>query len=348
MYSLIAMEQVDGSLHNRRFRVGVIGLGKQALEDHIPALLAIEEVELVAVADIDEEKLNNFIFKHPLVKGYPNAHSLYQDNKLDFVIIALPHHLHFEATLEALENNIHVFKEKPFAISLKEARAIDSLAKERNLHVGVTLQRRFNPIYSTFFQLIEKIGQPFYVEVKYTLFVEHPEEGWRGDKNLAGGGCLIDMGYHMVDLLIWYFGLPDGVFAETSCHARDHCVYTAEDSAGLFFTYKERGMWGTLLVSRSIAPKQEYVRVYGTKGSINLERGKIERFHTDGQLCESLQRKDSWPSAPQDQINYFIKVINGEKPNISSPQFHFSHLAFIEAAYKSVVLKGYVDPKSFL
>ena len=156
------------------------------------------------------------------------------------------------------------------------------------------------------------------------------------------------MGYHMVDLLIWYFGLPDGVCAEISCRAKDHCNYTAEDSAGVLFTYKDKGMWGTLLVSRSIAPKQEYVRVYGTKGVINLERGKIERFRADGTICESLQRKDSWPSAPQDQINYFIKVIKGEKPNMSSPEFHFNHLAFIESAYQSVKSRGYVNPRTFL
>lgn len=329
-------------------KVGVLGLGKQALEDHIPALLAIDDVELVAVVDSDKEKLNQFLAKHPSIQGYTNALELYHAHHLDFVIIALPHHLHFAATKEALQRNIHVFKEKPFAVSLRDAREIDTLARKHDRHVSVTLQRRFNPIYETFFQLIEKIGRHFYAEVKYTLFVEHPEEGWRGDKNLAGGGCLIDMGYHMVDMLIWYFGLPDGVFAEISCRAKDHCKYTAEDSAGLFFIYKEKGMWGTLLVSRSIAPKQEYIRVYGTKGSIHLERGKIERFHTDGKLCESLQRKDSWPSAPQDQINYFIKVIKGEKPNMSSPQFHFNHLAFIEAAYESVEKKGYVDPKTFL
>lgn len=333
---------------NHTFKVGVVGLGKQALEDHIPALLAIDDVELVAVADNNREKLDQFLVKHPLVKGYASAHELYETHTLDFVIIALPHYLHLEATKEALQRNIHVFKEKPFAVSLHDAREIDALAREHNRQVSVTLQRRFNPIYETFFQLVEKIGHPFYVEVKYTLFVENPEDGWRGNKDLAGGGCLIDMGYHMIDLLIWYFGLPDGVCAEISCHAKDRCNYTAEDSAGLLFTYKDKGMWGTLLVSRSIAPKREYVRVYGTKGSINLERGKIERFHTDGTLCESLQRKDSWPSAPQDQINYFIKVIKGEKPNTSSPQFHFNHLAFIEAAYKSVESKGYVDPQTFL
>lgn len=333
---------------NQRLKVGVIGLGKQALDDHIPALFAVDDVELVAVADINKNKLDKFLAEHPSVRGYKNAHDLYESNILDFVIIVLPHHLHLEATKEALQKNIHVLKEKPFAISLSDAREINAMAQEHNCQVSVTLQRRFNPIYETFFQLVEKIGQPFYIEVKYTLFVENPDEGWRGDKNLAGGGCLIDMGYHMIDLLIWYFGLPDGVFAEISCHAKDRCNYTAEDSAGLFFTYKNKGMWGTLLVSRSIAPKQEYIKVYGTKGVINLERGKIERFHTDGNLCESLQRKDSWPSAPQDQINYFVKVIKGEKTNMSSPQFHFNNLAFIEAAYKSVEIKGYVDPRKFL
>jgi len=64
-----------------------------------------------------------------------------------------------------------VFKEKPMAVSLAQAKELDALAKENNIQVMVALQRRFNPIYSTFFQLIDKIGKVFYIEAKYTFLL---------------------------------------------------------------------------------------------------------------------------------------------------------------------------------
>lgn len=210
------------------------------------------------------------------------------------------------------------------------------------------MQRRFNPIYSTFMQLIDKIGRPFYIEMKYTFYTDKPHEGWRGKKELAGGGCLIDMGYHMVDLLMWYFGLPDKVFANISFSAKEGVLYDAEDTAQVLFKYEKRNLWGSLLVSRVIPPKQEYINVFGTRGIVHLERGKIERYTPSGELVESLKREYSWPSAAQDQLEYFIKVIKGEKQNISGPEFHFNHLAFIQAAYKSVETNQYVNPKDFL
>ncbi len=330
---------------NTKLKVGIIGLGHQSLEDHIPAIKSSQDVELVGVVEVDREKLKSFLKENKDVKGYENFDDLLKDQKLDFVIIALPHYLHYEITKKAILNKIHVLKEKPFAVSLTQAKKLKDLAERNKIQIAVTLQRRFNPIYSTFLQLIDKIGKPFYIEAKYTFYTDKPHEGWRGKKELAGGGCLIDMGYHMVDLLMWYFGLPDKIFAEMSSNAKEGVIYDAEDTARVIFKYEAKNIWGSLLVSRVIPPKQEYLNVYGTRGIIHLKRGKIERYSPNGELQESLKREHSWPSAAQDQIEYFIKVIRGEKENISRPEFHFNHLAFIEAAYRSKELGRYVNPK---
>jgi len=333
---------------NTKLKVGVVGLGHQSLEDHIPAIQASQDVELAGVVEIDKEKIKTFQKENKEIKIYEKFEDLIKDQKLDFVIIALPHYLHYETTKKAILNKIHVLKEKPFAISLLQAKELKSLAEKNKIQIAVTLQRRFNPIYSTFFQLIDKIGKPFYIEAKYTFYTDKPHEGWRGKKELAGGGCLIDMGYHMVDLLMWYFGLPDKVFAEMSCAAKEGIIYDAEDTARVIFKYETKNIWGSLLVSRVIPPKQEYLDVYGTRGIIHLERGKIERYSPSGELLESLKRENSWPSAAQDQIEYFIKVIRKERENISGPEFHFNHLAFIEAAYQSAEKHKYINPKEIL
>lgn len=331
-----------------KLQVGIVGLGHQSLEDHIPAIKISSDTELAGVVEIDDKKLKTFLSENKGVKGYKNLDGLFKNHNFDFIIVAVPHYLHYEILKESIGRKIHILKEKPFAVSLAQAKELNKLAQANNVQIMVTLQRRFNPIYSTFFQLIDKIGPPFFIEAKYTFFTDSPHEGWRGKKALAGGGCLIDMGYHIIDLLMWYFGLPDKVFAEMSCAAKENIEYDAEDTAQVVFKYETKKVFGSLLVSRVIPPKQEYINVFGTRGIIHIERGKIERLSPNGELQESLKRDYHWPSAAQDQLEYFVKVIRGEKENIGSPEFHFNHLAFIEAAYESKRKSQYIDPKILL
>lgn len=332
----------------KKMRVGVIGLGHQSSEDHIPAIFACPDVELVGVSDIDKDKLKSFSKENGNIPTYENFEDLLGSGRLDFVIIAVPHYLHKDIVKKAIEHKVHILKEKPFAMSLAEGKEIKELAEKNNVKIALTLQRRFNPIYSTFFQFIDKIGTPFFIDSKYTFYTNSPHEGWRSKKELAGGGCLIDMGYHIIDLLMWYFGLPDFVVAETACNAKEGISYDAEDTSQILFRYSEKCILGSLLVSRVIPPKTEYFDVYGTRGIIHIERGKIERRASNGEVQESLSREHHWPSAAQDQLEYFIKVLSGEKNNITGPDFNLNHLAFIEAAYRSKVESKFINPKVLL
>jgi len=134
-----------------KLKVGVIGIGHQSLEDHIPSILASNDINLVAVCDVNKEKLKSFSYEHKDVHTYQRFKDLFQSEKLDFVIIAVPHCLHQEVVKEAIKYKIHILKEKPFAISLEQAKEIKTIAEQNNVKIMLTLQRRFNPIYSTFF-----------------------------------------------------------------------------------------------------------------------------------------------------------------------------------------------------
>jgi len=164
-------------------KIAVIGLGHQSVEDHIPAIRASKDVQFVAIAEINKEKLDKFLSENNDVHSYTSTEEMFKKEKLDLVIIALPHYMYQEVMKQAIENKVHVLKEKPFAMSLKEAKEIRDLANKNNVQVSVTLQRRFNPIYSTFFQLLDKIGDPFYIESKYTFYTDSPHTGWRGEKS---------------------------------------------------------------------------------------------------------------------------------------------------------------------
>ncbi len=212
----------------------------------------------------------------------------------------------------------------------------------------VTLQRRFNPIFSTFTQLMRSIGQPFFVEARYSMFVDNPDKGWRGNKDKSGGGCLIDMGYHMIDLIIWYFGLPDNLHAEFRTLARPLKYYDAEDTATVLFRYSEKGLFGTLLVSRYIPPKTEYLRLIGTNGIVEVRKGELLRYKNSGELVERLIRDNAWPTAAVTQIDYFCDVIETKQPNIGNANYHLQHMSFIEACYRSQKLCRFVNPFDIL
>lgn len=324
----------------------MIGLGKQAREDHLPGLLGSEFAELVAVCDVDAETVREIQYEQR-VHGYTNFRELFESEDLDFVIVAVPHFAGRDVIECALERGVHVLKEKPFATSLAEAYGLVRLCEDAGVELMVTLQRRFNPIYTTFCQLYDQIGRPFVIDAEYTIYTEDPASGWRGEVSLAGGGCIIDMGYHMIDMLLWYFGLPDRVLADFSAAARPDLYYDAEDTASILFGY-DSGLFGTVLLSRCIAPKTERIRVVGSRGMVCLERGRIQRLRGDGTVIESLSREQAWPAAATNQIDYFCRVICGERPNLSGPRDHLVHAGFIHACYTSRQTGGFVKPKEFL
>jgi predicted dehydrogenase len=171
-----------------------------------------------------------------------------------------------------------------------------------------------------------------------------PGAGWRGRAVAAGGGCIIDMGYHLIDMILWYFGLPDRVLTDLSTTARPDVHYDTEDTALIHFGY-DSGLYGSLLLSRFIGPKTEHIRLVGSKGIVHLERGRIRRLTNDGEVVESLSREQSWPSAATCQIDHFCRVIAGLRPNNSGPEQNLAHMSFIAACYESARQRTYISPR---
>jgi predicted dehydrogenase len=326
-----------------QLRAGIVGLGKQALADHVPGLLTCRGAVLAAVCDIDPGVVENSS-KRLSVPGYTRPAALLDEEELDLVIVCVPHHAGGAVIEAAAMRGVHVLKEKPFATSMAEARRLAEVCEGSGIHLMVTLQRRFNPIYASFIQFADQIGIPFIVDARYTMHIPDPSGGWRGHNERAGGGCIIDMGYHLIDMILWYFGLPDRIWADTSARARPDRVYDAEDTAMIHFGYDE-GLYGSLLLSRFMGPKSEQLQLTGSEGIVELERGTLRRLANDGQVIESLCRQLPGLSSAACQIEHFCRIINGLRPNNSSPLDNLSHMSFIEACYLSARTHTSVNPK---
>ncbi|SFB59130.1 Predicted dehydrogenase [Amycolatopsis marina] len=329
-----------------RLRAGVVGLGKQALEDHIPGLLGSDGAELVAICDENVEVVREQQYALR-VEGYTDFTGMFRSQQLDLVVVCVPHHVGRHVIEAAATHGVHVLKEKPFATTLDEAQDLVARCEQAGIQLMVTLQRRFNPIYTSFTQLADQIGTPFVVDAAYTLHIPDPSDGWRGRTTEAGGGCIIDMGYHLIDMILWYFGLPDRLLADMSVSARPDRSYDAEDTALIHFSY-DSGLYGSLLLSRFIGPKAEQIRLVGSKGIVRLERGRIQRLTNGGEVVESLAREQAWPSAAISQVNYFCRVIEGLRPNVSGPRENLAHLSFVSGCYESARTRTYISPKELL
>lgn len=318
----------------------VVGLGHQSAEDHLPAIADSEAYSLKAVYDLDPNKTEKFAEKYSVdpiddLEVYLDIHR----EVIDVALVAVPHKSYLELIEALAKRNIHIIKEKPFATSAKEAVQLVGLARRYNVSIMMTLQRRFNPVFTAFAQLVKRIGRVHSIEAKYVMDVERLDEGWRASRLFAGGGALIDLGYHYVDLLVWYFDLPHQVICQMSSGNREGQEYDVEDTAFIQFSYdsgdgdKDNKRLGSLVISRTYPSKSEGLTAFGTSGHVSVQRGLVRRVFNGGKDEERLERFGTWPSALTDQLEYCGNSLEQMAGKVQRD--YIKHIAFIEACYSS-------------
>ncbi|MBQ7058132.1 MAG: Gfo/Idh/MocA family oxidoreductase [Firmicutes bacterium] len=181
----------------------VIGCGVIS-QIHIPVLLGMEDVRLVAVCDIDPAKKPGL--PDP-VHFYTDYKDLYEKEHPDVAHICLPHYLHYPVSKFFADHGVHVFCEKPAArdaYELEQFIAVEDAHPE--LKIGICFQNRFN---DTSIKLRELVGSGEYGKI-LGAFAANPWQRdqqyynngtWRGDFKLAGGGCMINQAIHLIDLM---------------------------------------------------------------------------------------------------------------------------------------------------
>ena len=346
MTASVESHLAPNSIETKKLKVGVIGLGKQSCSNHIPVFGDSPSAELVAICDVNKERLEE-IAKATGVRQYTDYRLLLEAEKVDFVLIATPHDVYPNVIEQAARKGVHILKEKPLARTVDEAKSLEEICNKSKVHLSVMTQRRFNPVYQNFFLLRSQIGDISSVDARYTLGIEEPNGGWRGDRKRAGGGCIMDMGYHMIDLIIWYFGLPDRVHAEFSFPSPPKESNNIEDTATVLFSYNN-GAHGSLFLSRRAAPKTEYIQVVGSDGTIEIQKNSIKSIDKKGRVVTSLVQEQMCQSMSLAQIEHFCNIVQGKAENGSDPKYHFQHVSLVEACYRSKENGGYVSPLDLL
>ncbi len=189
-------------------RAGIIGLGVG--KAHAKGYTASINADLVAVCDTNAERLQLFADEWHVPERYNDIGMMLQDAKLDMVSICLPNALHAQYSIAALEAGINVVCEKPMAVNTQEARAMVEAAKRTGKKLMMSYNYRFRSDAQWMRQMITsgQLGTIYHVQVSWRRETGIPGWGLFGSKAASGGGALIDLGVHVIDLALWLMDFP--------------------------------------------------------------------------------------------------------------------------------------------
>ena len=265
-------------------RVGVVGGGFVAEAVHLPALLALPEVERVAVCDHSRERASGLLATYGLASAYTHYLEMLEAEELDAVIVAVPNRLHRPVTLAALERGVPVLCEKPLALDVGEAREMCDAAARLGLPNAVNFTYRFVPAVRRVKELIEEgfVGQPLFVNVQWfqQLYVDPDLPAvWRLTREHAGTGVLGDLGSHVMDLLSWWLGPLCRVAGSMQTYPPERSaadggrVKIELDTTCSFLADLAGGVSASCQVSQTAACRANYqhIEIYGSEGCLVYE-----------------------------------------------------------------------------
>ncbi|MGQ9690292.1 MAG: Gfo/Idh/MocA family protein [Thermoproteota archaeon] len=277
---------------------GVIGCGGIADRRTIPeGIISAKDSRLVAVMSPHEEKVRRIARKYGVKRYYTKEEDLLRDPEVEVVYIATPNHLHHRQAIAAAEYGKHILCEKPLALTIKECEEIMSACRRNNVKLAVGFMMRFHACHVEALKLIKEgsLGKPVVGRAQLTAWYPDIPGAWRQDPALGGGGCLMDMGIHCIDLLRMFFGEVTEVsaFADTLVFS-----YPVEDSSLITLRF-ENGAYGVVDSFFNIpdAAAQNRLELYGTKGAL-LADGTIGQ-ESRGKLKVYIQEEERGYDATQ-------------------------------------------------
>ncbi len=279
-------------------RVAIIGAGGfggrtlsalqqlSANENPVAQLVGVADKDSVAAAGAGQAAQ---------VPHYTDNRSLLAETRPQIVCLCVPPMDSHDLICACSDRGIHVWKEMPLARSLGEACQIVRRMDQAGLKLAVGTQRRFAPGYRRAWELRQALGSVFLGRAHY-LFNWGPNLNWRGDKVSAGGGALLELGYHFIDLMVWMLGLPEEVYGlsaggnrpeKTAADGKPLPLYDTDDTAAAILRYGKDSM-AVVAASRASGPVSEELSLHGRGGSITASMERCLLRDPDGTSIDQL------------------------------------------------------------
>ena len=223
-----------------KLKVAVIGCGNISVM-HLDSIAAFQDVELVAVCDVKEERAIAASQKYG-GRVYTDYNEMFDKETLDAVHICLPHYLHVPVSVDAFKKGINVLSEKPMSIKYADAVSAVETAEEYGVQYGIIFQCRYNAPSMLVKKRIEdgKLGAVKCGRTTLTWYRPdnyYDSSDWKGTWDKEGGGVIIDQAIHSIDLANWMIGSTP-VEIQSTLHNRNHKIMVVEDSAEGLIKYE--------------------------------------------------------------------------------------------------------------
>lgn len=343
----------------KKWRVALIGNGGICKGAHVPLYLEDDRVEVAAVCDIIEERAQFLKDKYfPNADVYTDYKELLKDESIDSVDICTPNYLHSIIAVAAFEAGKHVFCEKPDAVSVSEAERMRAAAEKAGKTLMVMRNNRFVDASVYMKKYIERgeMGEIYCGRCGWQRRRGIPGKGgWFTTKAQSGGGPLIDLGVHLIDLSIWLMGNPTpvAVSGNTYCKFADSDLSDSVNSdfgdkkAEGTFDVEDLAMGmirfdnGAVLQiefswASNVKQEKRFVELRGTKAGMSWVNGVAEIYtEMDGQLVDITAPNCRESHGHYNNLRHFYDVvIDGAQP-IFEPQQGINMIKILSAIYES-------------
>lgn len=262
-----------------KLRYGIIGIGNMG-SSHIQMYTdgKIKEMELVAVCDIKQDRLDYAKEQVPGVATFLSTDDLFASGLLDAVIIATPHYLHPPLATQALKLGIHVLSEKPAGVYTKDVRELIDFVKTQDKTYAIMFNQRTNCVYR---KAKELVSSGVYGEIRRVNWIitdwfrtqeYYNSGGWRATWDGEGGGVLMNQAPHNLDLWQWICGMPSRIRA--FCHNGLWHDIEVEDDVTIYAEYPN-GATGVFITTTGDCPGDNRLEITLDKAKIVCSASEI-------------------------------------------------------------------------
>jgi predicted dehydrogenase len=305
---------------SEQITAAVIGLGVG--ERHISGYVSDSRCNLVAICDLDEEKLTKVGSKYPDVRQCINADEILQDPSIDVVSIASYDNFHAIQVLAAIEAGKHIFVEKPLCLTNSEYHQIDTLLSSKpRVHLSSNLVLRRAPQFHQLKLKIDKgvLGDIYYMEGDYNYGRLHKiTKGWRGKipfYSVSHGGAI-----HMIDLLLWLTGkiVTSVIALGNNCVTRES-LFKFPSQVTSLLKFSDGSTAKVSVNFPSVCPHHHGLNIFGNKGSfIHTHQGGC--YYNSRDPISTIE-KINLPYKSEEkgavQKSFITQILDGEKADVA-------------------------------
>ena len=339
-------------------KVGVIG-GGSISEFHINPYIENEKAQLFALCDSNKERLASAGEKYGVTNLYNTYQELLQNSEIDAVSICTWNNTHAEIAIAALESGKHVLVEKPLSLNVEEALAVEAAVKKSGKILQVGFVRRHGNNTKILKQFIDQdeLGEVYYAKASCIRRLGNPG-GWFSDSSKSGGGPLLDLGVHMIDICWYLMGKPRPVSVSGNVYTKlgnrsnienlsfykaadyDSSLNDVEDLANALIRF-ENGASLYVDVSFTLHAKQDelYVKLYGEKGGAEIEPELAMVTEKNNTILNITPQIDSlsfdFVSAFTNEINHFVDCCIAGEGTLAPVEDGVQVMKMLNAVYES-------------